>query len=273
MRRHREAAGITPKAAADALRSVAAKVSYTERGAHSFKPRDLTEVLFDLYDVPEEERQVLLAACRAGRGRGWWQAYDTETLPEWAQRYVGLEQGATTLGSWESLYPHGLVQTRAYAEALMHNKYALLLDEDEIAARIELRLERQAALTRQDHPLTARFILDEAILRRVIGGPDVMADQLRHLADLADHPNVTVQVVPFSHGTHPEATGAFSILAFGEPDDPGVVYLEGRNGAEYIDDDAEVEDHATLFDQLSDLALDPAATATLIRRTAKEHKR
>jgi hypothetical protein len=273
MRRRRLAAGISPKDAATALRTVVAKIAYTENGTHAFKPRDLTEVLFPLYGVADEDQAALLAACRHSRDRGWWQAYDEEVLPDWARRYIGLEQGATTLRSWVALYPHGLVQTRGYAESLMRNDFAPRLEDDEIEARIELRLERQDALGRRPRPLEAHFIVDEAILHRVVGGPGVIGAQLDHLAEVAARPNVTIQVVPFAHGTHPEASGGFSILTFGDEDDPGVVYIEGRANGDYLDDPAEVEDHATVFEQLCLLALPPRESTALIGRLAKDHRR
>jgi hypothetical protein len=278
MRHLRTAAGVAPKVAADALRSSVAKVAYTESGEHSFKPRDLTEVLLPLYRVPEGDWGPLLAACRAARGRGWWSSYDSESLPDWVRRYVGLEQGASSLASWEALYPHGLLQERSYAEALMRNAFARL-DDDEVEARIELRLHRQEVLRRRPDPLRAHFVLDEAILRRVVGGPDVMEAQLRHIAEANEQPNVTVQVVPFTHGPHPEAAGAFSLLGFGrdgaadgEDDDRGVVYLEGRADAEYLEGPAEVEDHQVVFSQLTQLALSPDESTSLVHAIAKEHR-
>jgi hypothetical protein len=275
MRRLRTAAGVAPKAVADALRSSVAKVTYTESGEHSFKPRDLTEVLLPLYGVAEEEWGPLLAACRVARSRGWWATYDSEALPDWVRRYVGLEQGAASLDSWEALYPHGLLQDRAYAEALMRSEFARL-DPDDVAARIELRLHRQEVLRRRPEPLRAHFILDEAILRRVVGGPEVMGAQLAHIAEAAEHPNVTVQVVPFAHGPHPEAAGAFSILGFSggrrADDDPGLVYLEGRADAEYLEAPAEVEDHQVVFAQLTKLALPPDDSVSLVHAIAKEHR-
>ena len=273
MRRLRTDAGVAPKAVADALRSSVAKVAYTESGEHSFKPRDLTEVLLPLYGVPEDAWAPLLAACRVARSRGWWAAYDSDSLPDWVRRYVGLEQGATSLASWEALYPHGLLQERSYAEALMRNEFARL-DGDEVAARIELRLHRQEVLRRRPDPLQAHFILDEAILRRVVGGPEVMGAQLAHIAEAGERDNVTVQVVPFTHGPHPEAAGAFSVLGFdgGHEDDPGVVYLEGRADAEYLEGPAEVEDHQVVFAQLTKLALSPDDSVSLVHAIAKEHR-
>ena len=125
---------------------------------------------------------------------------------------------------------------------------------DEVDARLELGLERQAVLTRDPHPLRAHFVLDESVLHRLVGGPEVMADQLDHLADAAGRRTVTVQVVPFAHGAHPEAAGAFTLLDFGAPGDPGVAYVEGRVSGEYVEGPAEVEDHATVFDQLGRMA-------------------
>ena len=270
MRRLRTGADVAPKVVADALRSSVAKVAYTESGEHSFKPRDLTEVLLPLYGVPDDEWAPLLAACRVARGRGWWAGYDTESLPDWVRRYIGLEQGAASLASWEALYPHGLLQVRPYADALMRSEYARL-DDDEVEARIEVRLQRQDVLARRAEPLRAHFVLDEAVLRRVVGGPAVMEAQLGHLADVALLPSVTVQVVPFAAGPHPEAAGAFSILDFAG-DDPGLVYIEGRADAEYLDGPAEVEDHRVVFRQLTQLALSPDDSVSLVRTIAKEHR-
>jgi transcriptional regulator with XRE-family HTH domain len=272
MRRRREAAGLTQAKVAGELRTVVAKVAYTERGVHSFKPRDLTEVLLPLYGVPEDEQEALLAACRHSRGRGWWQSYEEDVLPDWAMRYVGLEQGASSLRAWVALYPHGLVQTRRYAEALIGSDLARR-DEEDIAAGIELRMERQAVLEREPHPLRAHLILDEGILHRAVGGRAVVAEQLDHILALAERPNVTIQVVPFAHGAHPEASNGFSLLSFGEPDDPGVVYIEGRGGGDYVEDPARVEDHSNVFDQLAQLALPPDGSTALIARRAEEHRR
>lgn len=268
MRRRRLAAGVTEKEAADALRSTVSKVSYTENGKHSFKPRDLTEVLLALYAIPEGEWVPLLEACRRSRDRGWWQTYDEEIVPDWLARYIGLEQGAATLRSWEALYPHGLLQTQAYARALMGHDLARF-GVDEVDARIEVRIERQGALTRALAPLQAHFILDEAILRRMVGGPDVMAGQLAHLVEMAAQPNVTLQVVPFAHGPHPDASGSFTIVGFVD-DDTGVVYVEGRIGADYLEKAPEIQDHEVVFDQLAELALPPDETVKLIHTTARE---
>jgi transcriptional regulator with XRE-family HTH domain len=272
IRRLRLAAGLTEKETADALRSTASKVSYTESGKHSFKPRDLTEVLLPLYRVPEDEWPPMLEACRRSRDRGWWQTYDDEIVPDWLARYIGLEQGATTLSSWEAIYPHGLVQTRDYAEALMRNDLARFAD-DEVDARLEVRLQRQSALTRDVAPLHAHFIVDEAILRRVVGSADVMAGQLDHLAQVSTQPNVTLQVLPFAHGPHPDFSGSFTILGFGvdgEDEDWGAVYIEGRISAEYLEKAPEVQDHEVVFDQLAGLALPPDESTEFIHAIAKE---
>ncbi|HEY8526679.1 MAG TPA: helix-turn-helix transcriptional regulator [Acidimicrobiales bacterium] len=274
MRRRRLAAGLSEKDTADALRSTASKVSYTESGKHSFKPRDLTEVLLPLYGVPEEEWPPLLEACRRSRTRGWWQTYDEEIVPDWLARYIGLEQGASSLRSWEALYPHGLLQTERYAEALMRHELARFSD-DEVEARLEVRMHRRSVLTREGAPLEAHFILDEAILRRVVGGPEVMVDQLEHLAEAAALPNVTLQVLPFSRGPHPDFSGSFTILGFGWDDMDGsggssAVYVEGRISADFLERGPEVQDHEIVFDQLAHLALPPDESIDLVRAVATE---
>lgn len=271
MRSRRVSAGVTEREAADGLRSTVSKVSYTESGKHSFKPRDLTEVLFPLYGVSDDEWTPLLEACRRSRDRGWWQTYDDEIVPDWLSRYIGLEQGAVTLRSWDTLYPHGLVQTPEYARSLIGHDLARFGD-DEIDARVEVRIARQGALTRDVDPPSAHFILDEAILRRIVGGNEVMAGQLAHLGEMSERRNVTVQVVPFARGPHPDASASFTIIGFGD-DDPGAVYVEGRAAADYLERAPEVQDHEVVFDQLTDLALPPDESAELIHTIAREYQR
>jgi hypothetical protein len=265
MRAHREAAGLTVREVAALLRATSDKVSYTEAGTHAFKPRDLEGVLFPAYRVPEEDRPGLLEACRRSRLRGWWQGYDADIVPDWALRYIGLEQGATTLRLWGSLHPPGLLQAPAYTEALMFTRLPRP-HEDDVAARVEVRQRRQTVLRRDPEPLAAHFVLDEAVLRRVVGGPEVMAAQATHVLAATELPDVTVQVVPFSRGPHPDTAGSFSILGFG-PGDPGVVYLEGRT-AEYVEDPVRIEDYASVFDAQAALALGPEESAEFIARVA-----
>lgn len=271
MRRLRRTAGLEQKDVADKLRCTVSKVSYVESGERAFRPRDLTEILLPLYGIPEHDWDRYVEACKRSRERGWWQHYDEDTVADWVSYYIGLEQGAQTLCGFEMQYPPGLFQTESYARALMSSDPARLSD-DEIAARLEVRHRRQAVLTRTHDPLRVAFVMDEAVLRRVVGSPTVMRQQLTWLTELAQQPNISLQVLPFTRGSHPDLAGSFIILGFAWPDDPGVVYLEGRSDAEYLEAPHEVQDYTQVFEHLAALALPPPESITFIQHIIKEHQ-
>jgi transcriptional regulator with XRE-family HTH domain len=271
MRRKRREAGLEQRHVADALRSTVTKVSYVENGERSFKLRDLTEVLLPLYGVPEAEWGPFLDACKLSRERGWWQRYPEDIVPDWFVYYVGLEQGARALRGFEMQYILGLFQTPDYVTALMRHDPSRLT-EDEVAARFEVRRKRQSVLTREPEPLDVDYVLDEATLRRVVGSREIMHAQVNHLADLAGRPNITLRVLPFSQGPHPDLSGSFAILEFPWEDDPGVVYVEGRATADYLERPHELEDYKQVFAELRELALPPDASVDMLRRVAKDHR-
>lgn len=260
----RNAARLSQRAVADALRNTVGKVSGAETCETAFRLRDLTEVLFDLYAVPEADRPQYLAACEHSKERAWWDAYDEEVLAKWLRRYIGLEQGASELRGISMQVVPGLLQTPAYARTIMAEA-PLRLSEADAAARTEVRLARQQAL---DH-LSMHWLLDEAVLRRVVGGSEIMADQLEHLVALADLCDVTVQVVPFSRGYYFDGTGEPVIMSFAWGDDT-VVYVEGRTGAECLEAPADVADYEQAFDHAASLALSPVESAAMIKQLAQE---
>jgi transcriptional regulator with XRE-family HTH domain len=271
MRRKRIAAGLEQKEVAGKLRCTVTKVSYGETGARPFVLRDLYEILLPLYGVPESEWDPYLDACKRSKERAWWQYYDDDVVPDWLTDYIGLEQGASTLRSFELQFPHGLVQTTPYVTALMGRDPAQP-GEDEVDQRIKVRETRRSVLSRPEGPVNLHTVMDEAILRRVVGGPDVMQGQLGAFVELAGQPNVTIQVLPFSRGPHPDLYLSFTILGFPWEDDPGVVYIEGRSSAEYLEAPHEVEDFERVFEHLCDLALPPEQSIAMIRQIAEEHR-
>jgi transcriptional regulator with XRE-family HTH domain len=269
--RLRREAGLTQKEVAKALRCTIAKVSYVEGASRTVVLRDLDEILLPLYRVPEEEWPKYIQAAKDSRQLGWWEQYDSGPVVSWFSLFVGLEQGASTLDAHCTGLVHGLTQTADYVEAVIRNE-PISPGEAEIAARIKLRLSRQEVLHRKRGALRFWLTLDEAALRRVVGSPAIMADQLWHLAELARQPNITVQIIPNEAGAYVGALNSFSILGFPFKSDPGVVYAEHRGGALYLEEADQIVAHRTGFNQIRSLALSPDDSATMLREIAKDYQ-
>lgn len=269
LQRLRAEAGLEQKQVAKALRCTVTKVSYFENAQRPVVPRDLDEVLLPLYGVPEHRWPDYLEAARRSRLKGWWEAYDEDVLPEWFSRFVGLEQGAARLRSYDPQTVSGLLQTPEYAGEVIRCGSTGFTDE-QIAHRVELRSRRQAALTRPRDPLDLWVVLDEATLRRVVGGPAAMRAQLEHVVEVAEWPNVTIQVLPFDRGAHAGMAGSFTILDFPWGTDPGVVFVEsGWSVGVYFEQPHEVEDQRLAFQKLADLALPPAESVAMVAEAAR----
>jgi transcriptional regulator with XRE-family HTH domain len=247
LRRLREAKGISAVDAAYAIRATHSKISRMELGRVSFRPRDIADLL-TMYGVhDEQERSVFLALATEANVPGWWHD-SADLLPSWFEAYLGLEEAASVIRNYEVQFVPGQLQTADYARAVIRLGYPDAVEE-EIDRRTALRVSRQQVLTRPDGP---RFwaVLDEAVLRRPLGGPEVMRDQVDHLIQAAARPNVTVQIVPFRAGGHPAAGGPFSLLRFPEPDLPDIVYLEQLTSALYLDRRADVDSYHAVMERL-----------------------
>lgn len=268
MRSKRLAAGLDQRAIADRLRCTTTKVSYSETGERPFRLRDLYEVLLPLYEVPKDDWAPYLAACELSKQRAWWDAYEEEVIADWYRYYVGLEQGASTLRGFAALLIPGLLQTPAYARAVMTDPASGLTSED-AAGRTEVRLRRQDVLTRETEPLNLHYVLDEAVLRRVVGDPDVMHEQLAHLLELGERPNVTLQVLTYEQGYAFDGAGNPVILGFPWPDDPGVVLVEGRSNGQYFEAPHAVDDFVRGFEHLQRTALPPLESLAMTENLAK----
>jgi hypothetical protein len=268
MRAKRIAAGLDQQHVADRLRCTVAKVSYGETRERNYQPRDLSEILLPLYGIPDEEWPTYLEACKLSRQRGWWDSYDEDTIANWYRYYIGLEQGASTLDGFVALLIPGLLQTPAYARAVMTDVASALTTED-AAGRTEVRLRRQDVVTREVEPLAVHYVLDEAVLRRVVGDHDVMREQLTHLVELAERPNVTLQVLTFEQGYALDGSGDPLILGFPWADDPGVVLVEGRSNGQYYEQPHEVVDFVRAFEHLHRTAAGPVESLAMIESIAK----
>lgn len=237
LRRLRESRGITREAAGYSIRASESKISRMELGRVSFKARDVEDLL-TLYGVADvEERDALLGLAREANVAGWWHSYGN-ALPGWFQTYVGLEGAASLIRIYEVQFVHGLLQTEAYAHAVV-SRGMRGAPEADIERRVALRLERQKVLVSERAPVF-HAVLDEAALRRPYGERDVMRAQLRHLIDMSEQPNITLQVMPFSYGGHAGESGSFTLLRFPESDLSDIVYLEQLTSALYLDKPEEV---------------------------------
>ncbi|MGH3312249.1 MAG: helix-turn-helix domain-containing protein [Streptomyces sp.] len=263
LRRLREARGVTREAAGYSIRASESKISRMELGRVSFKGRDVADLL-TLYGVTDEsEREPLLGLARDSSIAGWWHSY-SDVLPGWFQTYVGLEGAASHINTYEVQFVHGLLQTEDYAHAVVTAGHRTPLAEEEVERRVALRLERQKLLLGEQAP---RFlcVLDEAALRRPFGSHAIMDAQLRHLAEVSELPNVTVQIVPFDLGGHPAESGAFTLLRFPESDLNDVVYLEQLTSALYLDKKDEVAHYDLVLERLVKNSLDPSRSREHLR--------
>ncbi len=202
LRRLREAADVTPDQAGYEIRASRSKISRMEHGRVGFKDRDVTDLL-TLYGITDEQmRARMLASARHANAPGWWSKYD-DLLPDWFEQYLGLEGAASVIRTFELQFVHGLFQIEAYARAvtLLGHKTA---PADEIDRRVSLRLKRQEIFTSPELP-QVWSVMDEAVLRRAVGGRAVMRAQLERLAEVASLPQVTIQTVPFGGGGHAAA--------------------------------------------------------------------
>ncbi|WP_240670241.1 helix-turn-helix domain-containing protein [Actinoplanes solisilvae] len=254
LRRLREAKAITREDAGWEIRASASKISRMELGRVSFKERDVSDLL-SLYGVSDgNEREALLVLARQANTGGWWQQF-SDVMPGWFQSYLGLEAAARLIRVYEIQFVPGLLQTPDYARSIIMLGHAGVMP-DEIDKRVELRRQRQQILHRPGGPhLWA--VIDEAVLRRPIGGVDVMKDQIEFLIQASEMPNVRLQIIPFYDSGHSAASSSFAILRFPEPELPDVVYLEQLTSAIYLDQRKDVEQYARVLERVC-LKAEPA---------------
>jgi transcriptional regulator with XRE-family HTH domain len=265
LRRLREAAKLTCEDVAERLECSASKISRIETGRVSVSPRDVRDML-EIYGVPEDQRDSLVQLARESRQKGWWHAYGDSVLPHFGT-YLGLESAASEIRIYEVNLIPGLLQTEEYARAVIS---AGMVDKPraDIERSVALRMERQQVARTIMPKVWA--VLDEAALRRQVGGPEVMRIQLEHLRELGSLRNVSLQVIPFGGGAHPAMGRPFVILSFGEDLDPDVVYLEDLTSALWVENVDEIDRYNVFFNHLRATALSFENSAALMTSVLKE---
>lgn len=270
LRRLRTKAGLHLDQVAERVPCSTSKISRLETGKGSPKAVDVQR-LMEIYGVGSgAESEMLLRLVRDSRGHGWWERYTDGVTPERfvlddSNRYTALEDDATAVRTFDIVALHGLVQTEAYARAVIS---ALLPHHSavEIEQLVTLRLKRQEALTRAVDPLRYSAVVDESVLCRAVGGPEVMREQLQHLLRVAEVPTVDLRILPFSEGMHRAHAGRFTILEFPRAVGPPVVYVEGPAGDSYLEAEADVAVYQDVLADAAGRASDPAASADLVDR-------
>ncbi|MEU5866212.1 MULTISPECIES: helix-turn-helix domain-containing protein [unclassified Nonomuraea] len=267
LRKLREAKNVSREEAGHLIRGSESKISRMELGRVGFKERDVADLL-TLYGVVDPQaRAAVLDLVATANEPGWWHRFN-DVLPTWFQAYVGLEEAAARIRTYEVQFVPGLLQTKEYARAVVTAGAAGIATE-EIARRVDLRLERQRILDRPDGPIFWA-VIDEAALRRPIGGVEVMRAQLEHLIDLMRQPSITIQIMPFSFGGHSAEGGAFSVLRFPDRDLPDVVYVEQLASALYLDKREDVDRYTEVMERLCAVSTTPDETIDLLRTIAEE---
>ncbi|MCT2594771.1 helix-turn-helix transcriptional regulator [Streptomyces sp. N2-109] len=268
LRKLRELKGMTAEEVADRLLVSQSKISRLENGRRSISQRDVRD-LCGVYEV-EDHRIVdsLMQMAKESRQQGWWHAFGD--IPY--SVYIGLETDAASLRVYEPLVVPGLLQTQAYAEAVISGALPEATASD-IEKRVQVRVRRQDRIIETRQPLRLWAVLDESALRRAVGGPQTMVEQLEHLMDMSRLPHVTVQVMPFTMGAHPGVNGQYAILEFPDASDSTVIYLEGVTSDLYLEKANDVQSYSVMYEHLRAQALNAGQSREFIEKIAKEFTR
>jgi transcriptional regulator with XRE-family HTH domain len=269
----RNAAGLTVRDAARGLEWSEAKMWRIETGQTSLRSLDV-EAMCRIYGAQREMTTALMSLARETKARGWWHAF-ADAMPDYFDLYIGLEAAASQLFDYNGALVTGLFQTEDYARTLIRTDNPGLGDA-EVARRVRLRIARQAILRRPIDPPLLQVAVDESVLRHPVGGAEIMAEQLDHLAEVSELPNVSLRVVPFSARLHHGMlAGPFTLLRFplngsGDESEPPTVYAELFTGAVYLDKPSEIERYSSAFNAIWQQALGESSSRDLIRQAGED---
>ncbi len=263
LRKYREAKGITRGEAGHHIRGSESKISRMELGRVGFKSRDVEDLL-RLYGVADRDViRTMAQMARDTKKPGWWQAYG-DSLPNWFQVYVGLEEAATRIRVYEAQFVPGVLQTEEYARAIITGGAAT--PDPTAEDRVAVRMRRQRHI--EDGGVKFWAIIDEAAVRRPVGGPDlgIMRRQLQRLIEFCDHSDVTLQIIPFSAGVHAAEAGSFTILRYPDFGLSDIVYLEQLTGSICLDKRQDIDAYTMAMERLSVIADPPSETKGLLKQ-------
>jgi transcriptional regulator with XRE-family HTH domain len=263
----REKAGLSYEQAAEAIYSSSYTVRRMERAEGGLKPLTVKSLLMAYGVTDVREIDTFLALARDASKPGWWHSYD-DVLPSWFKVAVGLEESASLIRAYEPQVVPGLLQTAGYARAITAASFPGAT-EDETERRVALRLARQELL-RRPAPPEYWVVMDETVVRRPVGGRNVMRGQLARLTEAAEQGNITIQVIPFAAGWHPALYGMFWMFRFPDHEMPDIVYSEGLTGAYYLNKPAETAAYTEALDRMCTQAASPERSITILHDIMKE---
>jgi transcriptional regulator with XRE-family HTH domain len=261
LKRLREGQGLTREQVAERIGSSETSIFRYEKGESRPLPAVVAAML-DVYGVQGAERDELLEMARDARMRGWWHR-QRQTLKPGFDSYIGLEAAASMVRTYEAQAVPGLLQTEAYARAVIEAT-SLNIVPAEVEEKVGVRLSRQDLITRSTDRVQIIALLDEAVLRRQVGSPQTMPEQIRHLITMAAQPNVVIHVLPFAAGAHAAMDGPFCLLSFPEPEDPDLVYLEQATSGLVPEEPEEVRRYTLMFGTLLGKALSAEESVTFM---------
>jgi transcriptional regulator with XRE-family HTH domain len=267
LKRLREAVGKTQVEAGKYVGTPSTTISKIENADRNV-PLPHLKLMLQLYEVDPAHAEYLTQLAQQAREPGWWADY-RDVVPTWFTEYVGLESAASAVWTYEQESVPGLLQTRAYTDA-MTLAFSWTGPSESAEGFARVRATRQERL-RGDAPMLLRAVLSEAVLHRQVGGAEVMREQLARLREAASRPNITVQVLPFSLGAHPGMTGPFTIVRFAERS-MDVVFVEQRGGAVYLERPVDIDVHEATFQRLADLALSEDDTVALLNEMERGYE-
>jgi transcriptional regulator with XRE-family HTH domain len=267
LRRLRERAQRTVSDVAAELGWSESKLSRIETANTSIRNADLQRLL-GIYKVSDQDSSRLGAFANMARQRAWWEGYGDALLDPY-KTLLGFEAEAKAIYTYDAIILHGLLQTNEYASAIIR---AVSIGEraDVVEQRVAVRMARQAVLTREP-PVELFSVIDEAVLRRPVGGPDVMRRQLMRLVEVSEQPAITIQVLPFSVGAHRGADGSFSILEFPTGLDDPLAYCDGMTGGVFRSKSDDLRRYWSSLDALRTVALAPAESLDFITAVLREY--
>lgn len=264
LRQLREAAGLTQEDVSERTGKDRSTL-YRLESAQQRPQRSTLIQLMDLYGVEPAKRAELLAVLRQAGELGWVRGHRSG-LPEVYSDYISFESEASAISNYESLFIPGLLQTEDYTRAVIRGTLPHATDE-QVENRVAARMERQAVLAK-DEPARLWAIMDEAAVRRAVGGPRVMRQQLRRIAEAATKPNLTAQIIPYAAGAHPGMQGSFILLDFPDPADPSLIYMESLAGDLFLENSTDISRYIENFQHLRAAALRPDETVALLAEVA-----
>jgi transcriptional regulator with XRE-family HTH domain len=268
LRRARQASGLTQDQVAAEMDWSLSKIIRIESASGGISANDLRTLLVRYGVTDPEQVDSLVALARAARERPWWSAY-RDVAPQSLLQLLEYESAAYVVRQFETMFIPGILQTEDYARAVIENYYDERLGSVQLRALVELRGRREDLFDGDNAP-SFQFILDEAATRRLAGESSVMRRQLRRLIEIADRPNITVAVIPFSAGLHPGMKGPFELIEFADPADSDIVYLESPRGDIFSDDPEETLSYREAFEKLGRSSLDPRGSVARLAAIADE---